>query len=406
MQAFFQFLADESVHPAVLHGRHGGLGRQVLGQGLRARHGCGGGRRRRGACDLGVDLRRQAAARQLRQVALLLPLHVRRRPARRPGVLQQPEEGRHHVHDPRGGLRVPRPGPGGADVQACSTCRPVRRAASSPVRRRCRRRSARPRWPSSQGAYKLPAGTTAEQVIGHDRARLRRDLHLGHGRHHPDLQVPAALVGHRRQQGGARNTKPRTASRTSTTPASPAIAPAGCAPIGWRTRRRAGQSIAQFRQAYPQYRIVERGARWRDARRRRRHRAAQGRRHRARRPARGPDLQPGPDRPGSAGREGAQHPARPGRDPGHQQGRRRQARSRPSRQRRVRGAGRRSAASSAAANRSRSARTPSSSASTCCTSTGLQERGRQGRRQARQDRASEHVDRPADAVGRHGARAC
>ena len=59
----------------------------------------------------------------------------------------------------------------------------------------------------------------AEQVSAHDRARLRRDLHLGHGRHHPDLQVPAALVGHRRARRRRRSTRPSTASRTSTTPA-------------------------------------------------------------------------------------------------------------------------------------------------------------------------------------------
>ena len=66
----------------------------------------------------------------------------------------------------------------------------------------------------------------------HDRALLRPDLHLGHGRHHPDLQVPAALVGHRCQGGGARSTRRSTACRTSTTPASPATGRWRCAPTG------------------------------------------------------------------------------------------------------------------------------------------------------------------------------
>ena len=56
-------------------------------------------------------------------------------------------------------------------------------------------------------------------------------------------------------------------------------------------------------------------------------RAAERRRHRARRRDRSPDRQDGPDRPGSRRPEGAQHPARPGRDPRHQQGGRRRGRS-------------------------------------------------------------------------------
>ena len=46
-------------------------------------------------------------------------------------------------------------------------------------------------------------------------------------------------------------------------------------------------------------------------------RAAEGRRHRARRPARDADREDGPDRSGGRRSNGAQHPARPGRDPRH-----------------------------------------------------------------------------------------
>ena len=53
----------------------------------------------------------------------------------------------------------------------------------------------------TQGAYKLPDGLHRRGGVGDDRPRLRRHLHLGHGRHHPDLQVPAALVGGRCQEG-------------------------------------------------------------------------------------------------------------------------------------------------------------------------------------------------------------
>ena len=53
-----------------------------------------------------------------------------------------------------------------------------------------------------QGAFPLPAGRDVRGRERHDRALVRPHLHLGHGRHHPDLQVPAALVGRRREGRG------------------------------------------------------------------------------------------------------------------------------------------------------------------------------------------------------------
>ena len=47
----------------------------------------------------------------------------------------------------------------------------------------------------TSGAYKIPAGTTAEQVSGMIALGYGVTLYLGHGRHHPDLQVPAEVVG-------------------------------------------------------------------------------------------------------------------------------------------------------------------------------------------------------------------
>ena len=80
-------------------------------------------------------------------------------------------------------------------------------------------------------------------------------LHLGHGRHHPDLQVPAALVGRRREQGreGVRSSQRR--------PNVDDTGLNGYRPVGLRAYRlenkqTAGKTIAQFRQSYPQYRIL------------------------------------------------------------------------------------------------------------------------------------------------------
>ena len=65
--------------------------------------------------------------------------------------------------------------------------------------------------------------------LGNDRARLRRDVHLRHHRHHPDLQVPAALVGCRCQKGGQGiRARPRRRERRRYRPHGlPARGPAG-----------------------------------------------------------------------------------------------------------------------------------------------------------------------------------
>ena len=49
------------------------------------------------------------------------------------------------------------------------------------------------------GCRQAPPRHEAGGRLRHDRAVLRHHLYLGHRRHHPDLQIPAALVGCRRQ---------------------------------------------------------------------------------------------------------------------------------------------------------------------------------------------------------------
>ena len=85
----------------------------------------------------------------------------------------------------------------------------------------------------TSGVVKLPAGMKPEDAIGHDRAVLRHHLHLGHRRHHPDLQIPAALVG-RRCQGGGEEVRGRVRRQgleggglTGYPPVRPARLPAG-----------------------------------------------------------------------------------------------------------------------------------------------------------------------------------
>ncbi len=154
-----------------------------------------------GAVRLGLDLRRQARARQLRQEALLLPVHVWRRPARRSVLHQQPQGGRPEVHRPRRGLlrssallvvagaKLVRPAGGRRGRHA-------RRLADDVGGDRLGRAGGAP------GVFALAAGHDRRAGSGDDRALLRHHLHLGHGRHHPDLQVSAALVGHRCQGRG------------------------------------------------------------------------------------------------------------------------------------------------------------------------------------------------------------
>ena len=108
----------------------------------------------------------------------------------------------------------------------------------------------------TQGAYKMPDGLHRRGGVGDDRPRLRHHLHLGHRRHHPDLQVPAQVVGGRCQDRPRRSTRRSSGCRTSTTSGSAATGRAGSAPTVWRTSRPPARRIAQFRQTYPQYRIV------------------------------------------------------------------------------------------------------------------------------------------------------
>ena len=110
------------------------------------------------------------------------------------------------------------------------------------------------------------------------------------------------------------------------------LPPAACAPTGSRTPPGAGKTIARSPAGVSRSTgsstwcaaTTALGADLATA-------AAAGRRRRARRPARGPDREPGPDRPRSRRPRALEHPARPGRDPGHQQGARRASRSRTSR---------------------------------------------------------------------------
>ena len=84
---------------------------------------------------------------------------------------------------------------------------------------------------------RLPAGRDPAGCRLDGRAVLWHHLHLGHGRHHPDLQVSAALVGHRCPGGGeAIRSRIRRRQRRGL-PVSAAFVRSGCAPIGWRTPR-------------------------------------------------------------------------------------------------------------------------------------------------------------------------
>ena len=91
MQGFFTFLAQNPISAAVLRRRARRLDRASQHQGVWPRHGCRRHRGGRGPFGLGVDLRREARAEQVRQEPVLLPVHVRRRAARRTVLHQQPE---------------------------------------------------------------------------------------------------------------------------------------------------------------------------------------------------------------------------------------------------------------------------------------------------------------------------
>ena len=154
-----------------------------------------------------------------------------------PVVHQQPEGRRPQVHDPRGVL---------LGARACSAWSASRSCSDLPAgrrRRHPRRLDDHVRGDrlgrGSRAPGRVPARRRAD-VRGrerHDRALLRPDVHLGHGRHHPDLQVPAALVGRRRASAAAKKYEDEpSACRTSTTPASPATARSRCAPTASPTR--------------------------------------------------------------------------------------------------------------------------------------------------------------------------
>ena len=88
------------------------------------------------------------------------------------------------------------------------------------------------------GRRQAARGHEARGRHRHDRAVLRHHLHLGYRRHHPDLQIPAALVGRRRQGCGeaVRGGIWRQGSRRRRL--SPAIDSSACAPTGWKIRPR------------------------------------------------------------------------------------------------------------------------------------------------------------------------
>jgi AspT/YidE/YbjL antiporter-like protein len=84
-----------------------------------------------------------------------------------------------------------------------------------------------------QGAFPPATRREARGRERHDRALLWPYLHLGHARHRPRLQVPAALVGHRRQ---GRSEEIRGAVRRSQRGrcgAYPATGRSRCGPTGF-----------------------------------------------------------------------------------------------------------------------------------------------------------------------------
>jgi len=86
-----------------------------------------------------------------------------RRIAGRPVLFQQFEEGRLDLHHPRRGLRRSRAWSWSWPSAGYLGCPQARWAEFSPGPRPCRRRSARQKW-RQPGAYKMPAGATAEGV--------------------------------------------------------------------------------------------------------------------------------------------------------------------------------------------------------------------------------------------------
>ena len=183
------------------------LGRQSI-----AGYGLGDGRlghhHRLRAFGLGLGLRLQAGTERLHQVDLLLPVHVRGGAACRSVLRQQPGWGRAQVHAACADQLGHRPRPGRARGQAVrASARGGRRHAGGVAdhvrghrlgRRGRQLRGGRAAGRGHQGSGELD-----------DRPVLRHHLHLGHRRHHPDHQVPAEMVGYRRQ-GGRQAVRGRT----------------------------------------------------------------------------------------------------------------------------------------------------------------------------------------------------
>ena len=106
------------------------------------------------------------------------------------------------------------------------------------------------------GRRQAAARHEAGGCVGHDRAVLRHHLYLGHRRHHPDLQIPAALVGRRRQGRGeeVRGRVRRQGSRRRRPHRLPAVRPARL-PAG-ECSTRSARPLPTFRKHNPEYRIV------------------------------------------------------------------------------------------------------------------------------------------------------
>ncbi len=214
----------------------------------------------------------------------------------------------------------------------------------------------------TQGAYKIPDGTTAEQVSAM--------IALGYGVTYIWGTVGIILIckylprwwGIDARKAAKEYEAEFGVANVDDTGLS-GYRPGGVRAYRLENKAVVGQSIAKFRQSHPQYRIVnvvrngEKLGADPDT-------VTAGRRPgRRRRQARGPDQQPGPDRARSAGRKDPQHPARPGGDPRAEQGRRRpRAEGIPAGG--LRRDKCRSCVSSAPGSRSRSARRRSCSAST------------------------------------------
>ena len=127
--------------------------------------------------------------------------------------------------------------------------------------------------------------------LRHDRAGLWRDLHLGHDRHHPDLQVSAALVGHGRRKAAKEYELAHGVTNVDDAGLT------GYRPGGLRAYRLENPAVAgQIDRAIPPVAPAVPDRQCRARRRQARGLARPGararRRHRPRRPARGSDGEP------------------------------------------------------------------------------------------------------------------